>query len=78
MAHWLQKQETKNITEKLLHLSLRLQELTLLKKLDSLQHMIRIHAPALQRQPDGRDRLKKLNQQLKTLKDTLRQDNVNG
>lgn len=78
MEHWVQKQETKNVTEKLLHLSLRVQKLTLLKKLDSLQHMIRIHAPALQRQPDGNDRLKKLNQQLKTLKDTLQQDKPNG
>lgn len=68
--HW--KQGGSNYTVKLAELALRALRLNLTQKLNNLVGMINIHAPTLQRTPDGQQLLKQLHQEVKRVRYALK------
>ena len=61
-----------NYTVKLAELTLRAHRLHLTQKLNNLVGMIDIHAPSLQRTPDGQALLKQLHTEIKRVRFALK------
>lgn len=66
------KQGGTNYTVKLAELALRALRLNLAQKLDNLVGMVSIHAPALQRTPDGQQLLKQMHEEVKRVRHALK------
>jgi len=65
-------QSGSNYTVKLAELALRAHRLNLTQKLDNLVGMIDIHAPTLQRTPDGLQLLKQLHIEVQRVRHALK------
>lgn len=57
MGHWQQLEGAQRLIERLATIALRAQRLLVIQRINQLESMVKIHAPALKREPGGEEKL---------------------